>query len=476
MFDMTRNDVAWAVALLLVVSGASVGMDVEPARQQLGTEEVFVSEHVFRTVDEEAGVVCYVGTLREGAGISCLPDGPSTIDVQGPPVTIYRPNGTYELGSRVTVAGSAPPDAGSVALFARDDGDWELLDMNEDGRYSDADAVPVSPDGRWRRSEVVLTNASAVLRQPGSYQLGAVVAAGVLAPNGSLQARLPPGTLADGPASATVPLEVVPPVRSESLVFADYDGQVAVEDGEVAVSGRAPGAQEVLVLAVDRRGEFASDTPSVARDDTFDEDVPLVAPDGRRLSEGSVVGVVLSAGRDGRVGNGIVDDEFGAGLDALERYLRDRRAAVSLSQAQVLEIMAAESVDEAGSDDLSIVDTFTFTDARTTIDAVFPAGVGNRTGIRPVPVGETMVVRGRTNRIPGDNTVLVDLVSVESGERVSLGQTDEWGQRGVWQVSIPTDGLDAGSYLVEATDGDDADLVRVTLRGVSGNRSATRPR
>lgn len=469
---MNQTYAAWILALLVAASGAVVAVDTARLVQQDHAAETRISEHVFRTVDEDANVVCYVGVVQEGAGISCLARSATRLQpAQDSLVTVRQPNGSYEVGTVATVAGTAPRTAGSVALYVRADGDWHLLDLDEDGTTTGRDLVPVGANGTWRRDDVVLSNASEVLASPGDYQLGVVVAAGAVEPNGSLAPRLPPEALdAAEPASATVPLVVTAPFESESLVFVDVGGEVAVEDGEVTVRGLAPGADELLAVAVDRRGEFAAESVDVD-DDAFDTDLALVGPDGSPLAEGTTVGIVLSAGRDGRVGNGVVRGEFDADLDTLVRHLRERRAAVPLSQAQVVEILESESVDEAGSDDLAIVDTFRITDARTTIDAVYPAGATVRTGVRPVPVGEQMVVRGRTNRKPGDNEMLVDLVAAASGQRVSTAETDEWGQAGVWQVRVPTEGLPPGSYVVEAADGDDSDVVRVDLRPVNGTRS-----
>ncbi|WP_255149674.1 hypothetical protein [Halorarius halobius] len=417
--------------------------------------------------------------VATGVPVAADPASPAAADGESPesepsasPVGITRPNGSYELGTRTTLGGTAPADAGAVALYVRADGDWHLLDTDEDGRRSDDDAVAVGPDGTWRREGVVLTNASRVVAGPGRYQLGAVVRGAVCTPNGTLRPQLPADALGDGHDSVAVSLDVTAPAESESPVFRDIGGQVAIEDGEVTVAGLAPGADEVLAVAVDRRGEFASDLVSVDRDGTFETDLALAAPDGGPLSRGAVVGVVLSAGRDGRVGNGIIREEFGADLASLERHLGERRAAVELSQAQLLDILFAESVEEAGSDDLSVVDTFALADARTTIEAVVPAGAINRTGVRSVPVGETMVVRGQTNRKPGDNSVFVDLVDAETSGVASLATAGEWGQSGVWRARLSTDGLEPGSYLLQASDGDDGDVVRVDLVAATGNRSA----
>lgn len=99
----------------------------------------------------------------------------------------------------------------------------------------------------------------------------------------------------------------------DATVFRDVAGQVAAEDGTVAVRGTATGIDRVLVTLVDRRGRVATELLSVDDDSVFEEDdLELVTADGTGLSEGPVVATVLSPGRDGVVGDGELSASFGA--------------------------------------------------------------------------------------------------------------------------------------------------------------------
>jgi major cell surface glycoprotein (TIGR04216 family) len=236
----------------------------------------------------------------------------------------------------------------------------------------------------------------------------------------------------------------------------------------------APGQDEVLVVMIDRRGRIASTILSVDDDDRFEEDdVPLVTPAGEELSEGPIVATVFGVGRDGVVGDGEIAGVTRADLEALDEETRERVRAglanrsVTRTQQQVLELFYEESVGEAGSDDLVLADAFRYTDGRTNIESVHPAGRANATGTLPVTAGETVVVRGVTNRKPDDNTITVEAVDGPTPDAISIASTDEWGLDGVWTVTLDTDGAEPGTYTVEADDGDDTD--RVTVEVVSAD-------
>lgn len=304
-------------------------------------------------------------------------------------------------------------------------------------------------------------------------------------------------------ATAHVP-QTGSPVGVAPGLFQDIAGQVATEDGEVTVRGRATGVDDVLVTLIDERGQLVSELVSVDEDDSFEEDIALVTPRGRELSEGTIVATVFHTGRDGIVGDGEIRGFRRADLAALDESVRQQiqqqlpNASVSSkSRAQVLELFYDESVNDTGSDDNVLVDAFTYTDGQTTIESVFPRlrtnrsnalnvtvvlqpgadEAGNRTatveleprvridavGIRRVPVGETMVVGGLTNRKPEDNTIFVEVVEGPSAEAFELAQTDTWETDGVWTVELDTTGIEPGTYVIEADDGDSSDQVEVEI-------------
>ncbi|WP_255152448.1 hypothetical protein [Halorarius halobius] len=263
-------------------------------------------------------------------------------------------------------------------------------------------------------------------------------------------------------------------------VFRDIGGQVATEDAEVGVLGRASGVDEVLVTMIDRRGRIASEIVTVDDDDRFDEDVALRTIEGRDLSEGPIVAVVFSPGRDGVVGDGEITGFTRADLAALDESTRAKvreqigNRTVRRTQQQVLDLFYEESINDSGSDDLALIDLFRYTDGRTTIAAAGARTVvnGTVTVTDSVRVGEPLVVRGTTNRKPDDTFIAVDVVDGPAPQAFDSAGTDEWRLDGVWSVEVDTTGVEPGTYVVEADDGDDSDRVTVTVRPAAADGTA----
>ena len=83
-------------------------------------------------------------------------------------------------------------------------------------------------------------------------------------------------------------------------------------------------------------------------------------------------------------------------------------------------------------------------------------------GINPIAVDDTMIVEGRTNLRPDDNSITVELLT-EDGDSVALTTTDEWGYDGRWRLSIILDGVTPGSYTLEADDAYGTDTVEIEI-------------
>ncbi|MFP4632709.1 MAG: PGF-CTERM sorting domain-containing protein, partial [Halobacteriales archaeon] len=116
------------------------------------------------------------------------------------------------------------------------------------------------------------------------------------------------------------------------------------------------------------------------------------------------------------------------------------------------------------------------TNERTEVTDVVPAEMDNLTGVQPIEQGETMVIRGVTNRNPDQAIVstTVDDGPEEGVAALSEPTTDEWGHDGVWEVEIEvTDEVVPGNYTFEAEGVDDQDFVDVQVvgEGEAGDRS-----
>jgi len=374
-------------------------------------------------------------------------------------LTISSPRGVYFPGQDVDVGGSAATGIDEVAVYVREAGDWHLLDLNEDGQRDDGDAVNVNPNGTWLRRGVTLSNASRLLDIPGQYRIGVIDAVDARNRRGNLSRTLTPNDFVSGTA-AQEPLSVKPP-RLEGA-FQTRRGQVATDDGAVAVQGISRGMPGVLVVMVDSRGNVATqEVPARGRYDVFDEDVPLLTPADRPLSQGHIVGLLVALGRDDVAGDGSLPAQETAGRAALAAYVQS--LGPNPGQEQVVSRIYEQTSLEAGSDDMVREQRFTFTDGETAVRSVVPASAPDATGVNRIEVGETMLIRGVTNRKPDDNTIRVELTR-PGAPLLPIGATDEWGPDGHWSVAIDTSGAEAGVYELRVQVGNGtSDLVTVEL-------------
>lgn len=239
-----------------------------------------------------------------------------------------------------------------------------------------------------------------------------------------------------------------------------YNGSVAVEDLQVRVTGTAPGAVELIAILVGPSGATVTRRLGTGPDGSFDANV-LLESDGRRLTPGTVQTLLLSPGRDGVFGRSGEAPDTSRDLLGFVEDLQSQR----LTQAQIVFRLQEATFGAVGSDDRAIVSEFQLVSARTRITAITRAGAGPGTSLRP---GDTVVVRGVTNRRPDQNAIDV-AVGSQGGVIV-----DDWGTDGVWTATIPLpENLTPGSYVVRASDGDSTDSVTVTV-GTESLRPTTR--
>lgn len=417
-----------------------------------------------------------------------------SLDISEGELNFDSPAGSYIAGQEVDVRGTAAPGVDDVAVYVRDQGDWELVDINEDGELSQQDLISVDADGEWEERDVTLSQANDILSIPGRYRLGVVEAVDVTQ-NGDIAETLTTSEFSSATSEQTSIIVTEPTLGGEgsslaaafgdtspmalqnqqqndtedddsTYVFQTYNDQVAVEDGTVEVRGVAPGLDEVLVVMIDSRGRTVTETVSVDDNDVFEEDdIELVTREGRQLNEGQIRGMVIGLGRDTVVGDGVLPGTDDADIAGLESWIST--FGTGLTQEQVSERITDETTDEAGSDDLILSQTFRYADAATSVTAILPQDVATgtqaptfRTDVQIIEAGETITVQGITNRRPDDNTITVEVVDGPSTAEFDSAATDEWGRTGIWSVNLSSENVEPGTYTLEVDDGDNTDIVQ----------------
>jgi len=83
----------------------------------------------------------------------------------------------------------------------------------------------------------------------------------------------------------------------------------------------------------------------------------------------------------------------------------------------------------------------------------------NRSGVRPVEAGSTLLLRGTTNRRPDDNAIDVSVIDGPDADRFGFVVVESWGYDGVWTARLPVPAnATPGTYLLEVSLDGDSDV------------------
>jgi len=386
-------------------------------------------------------------------------DDEQDFDVVEGEITLDSPSGAYVTGSEVDVNGTANEGVDEVAIYARDNNDFELVTI--DGEAT----IDVDGDNTFSEEDIELSadngaGGNNILSLPGTYRLGVIDVADADVDTGDIDyedtdidTQLDTSDFNSG-VSGTTSIRVTETELNGT--FTTYNGQIASDDNTIDVEGQAPGKSDVVVAFVDSRGNAEATTVSVDDEDTFDEeDISLAYGDNNaKLAEGTVTAHIISSGRDGSFGDTGYDESQLASVISTDDRYDDENYASGSTGNQVRDRILANTVDDTASDDLIVTEQFRLTDGLTTVESA----------TSPVEANGTIEVTGTTNRVPDDNTITVELLDNED-ESVTLSDTDEWGSDGQWSVSLDLseENVEPGNFTVEADDGDNTDRQSVQI-------------
>lgn len=361
--------------------------------------------------------------------------GEATLTIPTGSLSIATPRGEYVVGDEVSINGSASANVEDVVVYARDDDAWERV----------TGPLSVGPEDRFDATDFVLSAdavSTDIFTIRGTYMIGAIAAGDAdVDGDGAPDDTIETGTFSSG-VSASRSLRVVDQEFGARFEF--VDGQVAVEDATLGVRGTAPGQTEVDLVLVGSRGNVQHEALTVDDDGSFE--ATELDVDTGLLAQGPASAHVLSPGRDGVYGSSDTDS-----LDAVEGVpVGD---AGDRSAAQVSDALLGNTVEDTGSDDAVLTREFRIAEGTSRIGTVGPAGAPEAD---TVGSGGTLAVAGTTNRVPGDTTMVVEVLSA-TGDPVVLESTQQWGSDGRWNVSLALGGVEPGNYTVRAGDGISSD-------------------
>jgi major cell surface glycoprotein (TIGR04216 family) len=407
------------------------------------------------------------GDLGDNSG------GPETISVSGDRITddadfdveegtltLDSPGQTYVVGSEVDVNGTASTGIDDVAIYVRDEDQFELVGIGG------SSTVSVDADGSFEETDIVFSANSEILRLPGSYRVGIIDAddANLDSTEGNNIDGISTGSAIDQKITTSDFNSETSDQRSIRVIgqslsaefTSPVNGQIALEqDGaNVEVSGSAPGSEDVLLIAVGPRGNIVAQQVGVETDQTFEED----SFDITDLNKGAASLHVYSIGRDDRVGDNDLPDSFAAdSLGEFQRFLTEVNANTrqslqeqDLTGDQVRSSILAQTVEDDATDDALVNANVRLVDSQSRIVNVYQEG-NEASGLNPVAAGETMIVEVQTNLKSDDNTISLEVQNEDV--TVGLAAVDEWGDDGRATLTLDTEDAATGTYSVEIDDG-----------------------
>jgi len=421
-----------------------------------------------------------------------------SLDVEQAEITIDSPPRTYVPGQEIDLNGSVSEGVRDVAVFARDRDEWfhvANISVDTDENSYEETNFELSADAQT-------IDAQNIVGQPGVYRYGVIDILDVIdastEPNtdspfpfrGSAQnGGLDSSDFSSG-ASVQQSLRVAEPTLEAD--FLTYNGQVFRGDG-LDLVGTLIGPRDYVTVITDSRGRTEVSRFTADRDNGEIEEEDLGIGN---LRSGNLQAGAVSPGRDADFGDGtfVISDVLRNQIVAqdpslnqlsttpqatVQNFVRIANAvgALDRTQRQVREILLDQTVDDAGSDDLFVGEEFRLTtDSRTEITEVVPAQLAdNVSGIAPIEVGETMVIRGETNRNPDESTIVVEATEGPSLAELGVGIDDNWNDDrepdgGEWSVEIEvTEQVEPGNYTIQSDDGErvDEQVVEVVAEGTA---------
>jgi major cell surface glycoprotein (TIGR04216 family) len=485
----TGADPSDAAAVSLIQSGAVAPEFVYGVVERDGTsvsqlDTTFLDD---TGVDIDAyGTALSVNAAREqifsGTDEIAEDEDEESLNVQEAEITIDSPPRTYVPGQDVDLNGTTSDGVDDVAVFVRDrDNYYHVVNISVDQTNDEYEETDFKLSDT---TDTQTATAADILGKPGVYRYGVIdqfdanleqrrTGTGASAPDIYSDADSDDGlesSAFNSGASTQRSIRVSEP--SLDAEFLTYNGEIFRPDG-IDYEGELIGPRDYVVLFTGSRGNTFGQTDQADRNGEIEEDFDL-----SNVRSGNVQAAILSAGRDEVFGDGVfsVTDDVAqalpginpndANLEANDRNLIRLLQVGDNTQTQTRELLLSETVEEAASDDLISADEFRLsTDSRTQIEDVAPASIAdNVTGITGIEVGETMVVRGTTNRNPEDATVVVEAVEGPSIAELGTAVTDEWETDGVWSVEIEVpEEVEPGNYTIQSDDGERVDEVNVNI-------------
>jgi major cell surface glycoprotein (TIGR04216 family) len=350
-------------------------------------------------------------------------------------IILSGPDG-YIPGDETTLRGNADSGVDTAIMYVRSikKSQYKLVDL-DDSNNGNQSGLSVS--GKFN-SETVLSDGDApgnrLLSFPGTYEIAVQSKASLTETHGGIPRTISrPEMLAESPSLHTIQ------VRQPNVTLEEpgINGVVAKTQDFIEINGSIKGQDTALLAAIDDRGTIET---KIVEKSTLDQ-VSLPLND---LSAGLVTIYVVSAGRDGRVGDGTFNDVRITGeknqFNRLQNQLQEAAAGTTNTGDQLRARLRAETDLDTASDDQLVRESIQIVPPSIEINA--PAQNATIEPESPIQVSGSTTVESYS----GDLSVLL---ITESTTRART-QVQQWGDDG-WGVTLPASNLTPGRYQIKAS-------------------------
>jgi len=291
-------------------------------------------------------------------------------------LNLSQPQAEYVVGSDVVLQGSVSQEFDEAALYVQsNENQYELVEL--DGRstfYLSGPNLENSPliSDPVRLAGGRQASGNALLVRYGVYDLAILNATKISRDYGPIgDDPLPSSYVENNTDRTTATIEVVPPRLNTSIEPAD--GRVSTSQNAINISGYAPPSDEVLFIAIDSTGQVRPLVVNVRDSGRYDEESIALFTRNSTFARGPVSIHILSAGRDGVIGNGTLPNgdlaeynQFGDYLDtlsgdrdadALRQLIYDETIQDDAPPESSLNLSQTESDDLLVNQSIEIVET-----------------------------------------------------------------------------------------------------------------------
>nr|AKY04230.1 hypothetical protein [uncultured haloarchaeon] len=362
---------------------------------------------------------------------------------------------TYTTQSETTIKGDISSGVDTVVMYVETNAGFEQIDLDD---QSNGDVSGTSVSGESFSHELTLSRGDGpgneVLSLPGTYQVVIRAKASLLSDQND-----------DIPEVISKPAMLSGETSTQRLVVQDtaitldrpgLDGSIATTESLVTLSGTAEGQEEALIIAIGDRGEI--ETAQVDGPNFSDVDMRI-----GDFASGIVTVYALSAGRDGEIGDGTLnEDRIGtlssSPLDELTQHL-STIAESGASGKQLRAILHSETDLDTASDDPVVMRELLVSDPEITIE--------HPTRNQSI-ADDTIQVRGTTNIRSENAQIEVDLR--QRGNITADAYIRQWNESS-WNTTISIPNNASGQYALTADIGRTAVGRRIMIQDSSGTTS-----